>query len=214
MDCSTFRDNHAAYIDGVLGERALVAMQCHVRECPACAEHDTAVRRALLLFRNMPAIEPSPDFSARLHERIRAARGRDAPAYRQGPGLSAFAAAAAVVVATGYVAVGTFNWATPTRELALMPVVATASPARTPPARQPREAPQPAESPESPESPGSLSQLVRAVGEDDATPSPLTSPTIVASVSAGLPVWPAAFLAQEAPMHFAASEFKLVSLSP
>jgi Putative zinc-finger len=212
MDCSTFRDNHAAYIDGVLGERALVAMQCHVRECPACAEHDTAVRRALLLFRNMPAIEPSPDFSARLHERIRAARGRDAPAYRQGPGLSAFAAAAAVVVATGYVAVGTFNWATPTRELALMPVVATASPARTSPARQPREAPQqPAESPESPES---LSPLVRAVGEDDATPSPLTSPTIVASVSAGLPVWPAAFLAQEAPMHFAASEFKLVSLSP
>ncbi len=211
MDCSTFRDNHAAYIDGVLGERALVAMQCHVRECPACAEHDTAVRRALLLFRNMPAIEPSPDFSARLHERIRAARGRDAPAYRQGPGLSAFAAAAAVVVATGYVAVGTFNWATPTRELALTPVVATATalPAKTSPARQSREAREPAESPES------LGPLARAVSEEeDATPSPLTSPTIVASVSAGLPVWPAAFLAQEAPMHFAASEFKLVSLSP
>jgi hypothetical protein len=210
MDCSTFRDNHAAYIDGVLDERALVAMQCHVRECSACAEHDTAVRRALLLFRNMPAIEPSPDFSARLHERIRAARGRDAPAYRQGPGLSAFAAAAAVVVATGYVAVGTFNWATPTRELALAPVVATAaSPARTLSARQSREARDPAES-----SPESFGPLVRAVREEDATPSPLTSPTIVASVSAGLPVWPAAFLAQEAPMHFAASEFKLVSLSP
>gem|GEM_PF-3103954 len=34
-------------------------------------------------------------------------------------------------------------------------------------------------------------------------PSPLTTPTIVASMPAGMPLWPAVFVAQQAPWHFA-----------
>jgi hypothetical protein len=42
--------------------------------------------------------------------------------------------------------------------------------------------------------------------------SPMVSPAIVASVSMGMPVWPAALLATQAPVHFATSEFSLASL--
>ncbi|HTA73010.1 MAG TPA: hypothetical protein VK733_02000, partial [Gemmatimonadaceae bacterium] len=42
--------------------------------------------------------------------------------------------------------------------------------------------------------------------------SPMASPAIVASVSMGMPVWPAALLAAQAPMHFAVTEFQVVSL--
>ena len=37
----------------------------------------------------------------------------------------------------------------------------------------------------------------------EAESSPLTTPTIVASMPAGMPLWPAVFVAQQAPWHFA-----------
>ncbi len=198
MQCSTFRDNHAAFIDDVLGPGELVAMQYHLIDCPSCAHHDTTVRRALLLFRNLPTIEPSADFSARLHARLRAAargRGRFIGGRlvdRKVSGLGAFAAAAAVVIAAGYLTVSTASPTAPIQELALTPVVASA-----------------------PEPQREFVRAVRAaVDDDDAIASPLAGPTIVASVSAGMPMWPAAFLAQQAPVHFAASAFKLVDLHP
>lgn len=43
--------------------------------------------------------------------------------------------------------------------------------------------------------------------------SPLANPALVASVSTGMPVWPVALLAEQAPMHFANSEFQLTSFN-
>lgn len=77
MDCSAFRHHHVAYVDDTLPGDLLVAAVRHVAECPACARHDTAVRRSLLLARNMcqgRGLECSPDFEARLEARLRAMR--------------------------------------------------------------------------------------------------------------------------------------------
>jgi hypothetical protein len=72
MDCRSFRRHHLAYLDNTLPGELLVAAECHVIECEGCARHDTAVRRALMLARNLAPIEPSADFQARLEARLRA----------------------------------------------------------------------------------------------------------------------------------------------
>lgn len=74
MDCSAFRRHHVAYVDDTLPGELLVAAARHVGECEACARHDTAVRRSLLLARNIcggDRLECSPDFAARLEARLR-----------------------------------------------------------------------------------------------------------------------------------------------
>jgi hypothetical protein len=167
MNCGSFRENHGAFIDDALDELERVAMHGHRAECPACAAHDTAVRRALLLFRNMPTIEPSPDFSRRLQARLRADKASRTSRIGE---FGAVASAVAGIVAAGYLTVAVFGTHSRlTAELALSPVVAEAAEPTPPPINI--YAPQ--------------------------------SPAIVASVSAGLPVWPAAMLAAQAPMHIA-----------
>jgi hypothetical protein len=133
MDCRYFRNQHLAYLDNMLDDAELAAMQAHLVECEACSRHDTAIRRGLLLFRNLPAIEPSPDFSTRLNAKLQQLHQADlrAAAYR-GPGVGSFIAAAASVVAVGFLAASALKATSPARELALTPVVATA-PALPPP---------------------------------------------------------------------------------
>lgn len=77
MDCSAFRRHHLAYVDDTLPGDLLVAAARHAAECPACARHDTAVRRSLLLARNVCQLECSPDFAARLEARLQAALAED-----------------------------------------------------------------------------------------------------------------------------------------
>ena len=79
MDCREFQDNHFAFIDDTLCGIELVAMQRHIAECEKCADHDTQVRRSLLLFRNLPRIEPSAGFSERLNDRLRALKNEEKP---------------------------------------------------------------------------------------------------------------------------------------
>ena len=78
MDCSAFRRHHVAYVDDTLPGDLVVAAARHVAECPACARHDTAVRRSLLLARNLARdtapLECSADFGARLEARLAAVR--------------------------------------------------------------------------------------------------------------------------------------------
>jgi anti-sigma factor RsiW len=71
MDCREFCDQHVAYVDDTLAGIELVRMQRHMAECDSCAKHDAKIRRSLLLFRNLPPIQPSPDFSERLEARLR-----------------------------------------------------------------------------------------------------------------------------------------------
>lgn len=196
MDCGSFRDNHAAFIDNALDDVELGAMRTHRAECTDCAEHDATIRRALLLFRNMPTIEPSPDFGRRLNARLRQTERSLAwshAAGMRGPSWTTFAWAASGVLAAGYILVATIGGPVSggamavarSTELALAPVVVTA---HVPKAR------------------------VDSAPIGPLRASPMASPAIVASVSMGMPVWPAALLAAQAPMHFATTEFQVVSL--
>jgi hypothetical protein len=84
MDCSAFRRHHVAYVDDTLPGDLVVAAARHAAECPACARHDTAVRRSLLLARNLSRdfapLECSADFGARLEARLAAVRAEGAAA--------------------------------------------------------------------------------------------------------------------------------------
>lgn len=82
MDCREFREQHLCYVDDTLPGVELVRMQMHLTECPECARHDATIRRSLMLFRNLPRIEPSPDFSKNLERKLRDAKLEDAAAIR------------------------------------------------------------------------------------------------------------------------------------
>jgi hypothetical protein len=71
MDCRSFRDNHSLYVDLRCSAVEEDDFRRHAAECERCARHDMLVRRSLMLVRNLPTIEPSPDFQARLHARLR-----------------------------------------------------------------------------------------------------------------------------------------------
>lgn len=124
MDCRDFRSKHAAFVDDVLPGVEMAAMRRHLAECTACARHDTKVRRALLLFRNLPEVTPSDDFTERLNARLRASRASAAGVLHPGPGLGTFAGAAAVVVTLGYLTAIAAETREP-RDVVLPPVVAT-----------------------------------------------------------------------------------------
>lgn len=178
MDCRAFHHHHLAFVDDTLPAVDMVAMQAHLGECEACAAHDALVRRSLMLLRNLPPIEPSPGFTARLNARLQAMGPVDVVGASRlhgtgGPGIRGFVAAAVGVVAFGYLTASAFDWTGPAHPLRMAPVIASA-----------------------PEPP----------------PPPLASPAFMASVSMGMPVWPAAIMAEQAPVHFARSEFRLTSL--
>ena len=97
MDCSAFHRHHVAYVDDTLPHDLVVAAARHAAECAACARHDAAVRRSLLLARNLATRAPltcSADFAARLEARLRAecgtargaARGASVPPDAMVPG--------------------------------------------------------------------------------------------------------------------------------
>jgi hypothetical protein len=70
MTCRAFRKSHMSFIDGLLSDRQTAAMFAHRDGCEKCARIDVAVRRGLLVARNLPDIQPSPDFMVRLQERL------------------------------------------------------------------------------------------------------------------------------------------------
>ena len=193
MDCRSFRKHHLAYLDNTLPGELLVAAECHVIECEVCARHDTAVRRSLLLARNLAPIEPSADFAARLEARLRAelaasaergeSRGhgdatdldigtldRTALIHRAlGSRTRAAALAAGLLLLAGGAAL---DWSEPA-ELRHPPVLAT------------RPQPEP-------------------------TP-PFVAAELVTSASTGVSVWPAALLADQIPAQLMGAQFQTVS---
>jgi hypothetical protein len=173
MHCSDFRKRHLSFLDGTMSEADVVAMQLHLNECHGCARYDTALRRGLLVFRNLPRVQPSADFAARLHARLRAL-GRPDPGAElfRAPGLGAFVAAASVV-AIGFVAASMLHWTEMRRDLMLEPVVATSP----------------------------------------ALPPPLVDYPFIAASSTGIPMWPAAVLAEQATVHFVHAEAHFATLS-
>jgi hypothetical protein len=177
MDCRTFRKRHLAFVDNTLSGLDTAEMREHLRDCPPCAKLDTSLRRSLLLVRNLPCIEPSAEFSARLAARLAEERSREVaplPMYR-GPGVRTFVATAACIVALGFVTVSTMD-RNATERLPLLPaVVATPNPS-----------------------------AMMATSADE-------TPAFMATVSTGLPVWPAMLLGDEAQIRFATSEFQNIA---
>ncbi|MBK5187863.1 MAG: hypothetical protein JJD97_06425 [Gemmatimonadaceae bacterium] len=168
MDCLEFRNQYLAYVDQTLPQTAQSAAGAHLASCSMCARHDLAMRRGLMVLRNLPSVQPSSDFYDRLTTTLHRMERAEARAARfRGPGLGSFTAAAAGVVGIGFLAAAVFNWTAQSRNLALAPVVARAP----------------------------------AV-----TPYPVTNSSFVASASAGLPIWPAAMLVDQAPVRFASEE--------
>jgi hypothetical protein len=123
MDCRDFQDKHALFVDLMCSAVEEKEMREHVRQCPKCSRHDTVVRRSLLLVRNLPVIEPSPDFQARLAARLRAAAIAPVVTPVPRPSYRAFVAAAAGVAFVTYLAIGVVSRAA--EPVRMMPVVAT-----------------------------------------------------------------------------------------
>jgi anti-sigma factor RsiW len=126
MDCREFCDKHVAFVDDTLAGIELVRMQRHIAECESCAKHDAKVRRALLIFRNLPLIEPSADFSQRLEARLlRECHGEDFLATTQrNLRRGAIAATLASAAMLGYIATTLYHSDSP-RDLVMPPVVAS-----------------------------------------------------------------------------------------
>jgi hypothetical protein len=174
MDCRHFLENHCAYIDDTLAGIELVAMQRHIAECRSCSERDAKVKRALLLFRNVPQIQPSRDFEKNLQERIKMCSPTDSRITNRPSILTAGIAAAVISIAMlGYIAFS-LPRIEASRDIMMPPVVAS-------------------------------------IPELDIPSVSAGGPAIVASVSAGLPIWTAALYAEQAPQHFARPEVTLVS---
>jgi hypothetical protein len=125
MDCRDFQENHFAFVDDTLPGIELVGMQMHLLECEKCAKQDAAIRRSLMLFRNLPSIEPSPDFSSRLQQKLDLVRAADMTA-AQSSGSRKFAAAIAFtsVVMLGYIGLSLRQVDFP-QDIILPPVVAS-----------------------------------------------------------------------------------------
>jgi hypothetical protein len=174
MDCREFCDQHLAFVDDTLAGIELVRMQRHLLECEVCARHDAKIRRALLLFRNLPSIEPSADFSRRLEARLRTCQNDNLfVTTPHNLRRSAIAATVASAIMLGYIGSTLFHSDTP-RDLVMSPVVAT-------------------------------------IPEPELTPITTSTPAIVASVSAGLTIWPAALFAEQVPVRFAHSSLELAN---
>ncbi len=125
MDCREFCDQHLAFVDDTLAGIELVRMQRHIAECESCAKHDARIRRALLLFRNLPSIELSADFSHRLEVRLRECHNEQLASTHRNLRLGAFAAALASLAMLGYIGTTLYDHANGPRDLVMSPVVAT-----------------------------------------------------------------------------------------
>ena len=173
MNCREFRSKHAVYVDDTLSSVDIDAMALHRQLCERCSQLDTRVRRALLVARNLPTIQPSAAFSQRLHARLEAERSAGAFLPRSDEaivpaGRSILAGRYAALVAGMLMVAGVAG-------------VLTVTSAR--------------------EAVIHMAPVIASLPETDV--SPMATPTMVASVAAGMPMWPAVFVAQQAPWHFA-----------
>lgn len=64
--CSEAGRDLSAYIDGALDQKARAAIETHIAECSACASELKFMSEVDADINRLPAIEPSPFFSARV----------------------------------------------------------------------------------------------------------------------------------------------------
>lgn len=179
MNCREFRRKHDAYLDDTLSGVDLDAMAGHRSLCESCSRLDTRVRRALLVAHNLPTIEPSARFTARLQLRLKqerallaaagASREMTAAHSWRPLSMSAYTAVVAGILAAAGLALTITGMGQEQDVIRLAPVVATLP---------------------------------------EAEPSTLATPAMVASMPTGMTVWPALYVAQQAPWHFASDAIR------
>lgn len=174
MNCREFRRRHDAYIDDTLSGVELDGMARHRQRCERCARLDTRVRRALLLARNLPTIELSKGFGERLQLRL---------THERALGV-AMRVARAPLSTSGWRPMSMGSYAALAAGILVVAGMATTMSVL-----------------------GGTRQIIRlapvVASLPEPEPSTLATPAMVASMPAGMPVWPAVFVAQQAPWHFA-----------
>jgi hypothetical protein len=174
MNCREFRRKHDAYIDDTLSGVELDAMARHRSLCDACARLDTRVRRALLVAHNLPAIGLSPHFAERLELRIAQERAL----------MSAARASNGVLTDGRWRPMSAGSYAAMAAGILAVAGLAATVAGVTREQEMIRLAPVVAMQPE-------------------LEPSTLATPAMVASMPTGMTVWPALYVAQQAPWHLA-----------
>lgn len=123
MYCREFKEKHVGFVDDTLAGIELVEMRRHLDECESCAKLDTKIKRALLLVKNLPPIDVSPNFSERLNARLSECREARAPSggIRKRIAAAMTLAAAAMI---GYIAI-TLDKVERANDLVMAPVIAS-----------------------------------------------------------------------------------------
>ncbi len=135
LTCRRFRAQHAEWVDLDLKLEQALAMERHSAECPACRTHDTSVRRALLVMRNMPDMRPSAHFMASLEERLAGEReAHRASVSRHRPPTGR----AMIVVAASLIAMAWLSERRPPAGLPMAEQAALALPREVPSVEMPR----------------------------------------------------------------------------
>jgi anti-sigma factor RsiW len=180
MDCRNFRKQHLAYVDDTLSGDETSLAKSHLHDCDPCREHDTLVRRSLMMARSLPPIEPSTEFQEKLRASLEACREERAkklaraaarPAARKGPNPPHTLAALAAGMVIGALAWSglTSSFGKPAT-VAMQPVIAT---------------------------------------QPDSASHPYITPALMQAMSTGNPVWPAAVLIEDVPTYFVTADFHL-----
>lgn len=128
IDCREFRDRHVGFVDDTLSAVEMDAMLRHLQACPQCSRQDTAVRRGLLLVRNLPRLEASPEFVARLNLRLQELGTLDGQAEisrQYGYSIAVFTSLAAGLALAAYVVLEVSYRHSSVPEIRLAPVIAT-----------------------------------------------------------------------------------------
>ncbi len=174
MNCREFRRQHDADLDDTLSGFGREAMARHRSVCDACARRDTRLRRALLVVHNLPAIEPSARFSERLQRRLAHERALMAMTHAS-PGT---------IIESWWRPLSTGAYAAMAAGVLVAAVLAATVVGR-----------------------GSERDVIRLAPVVATRPAPepstLATPVTVASMSTGMTVWPALYVAQQAPWHLA-----------
>jgi hypothetical protein len=177
MNCREFRRKHDAYVDDTLSGVDIEAMGRHLRFCAECAALDTRIRRSLLLAHNLPAIQPSAAFAERLQLRLAHERALKARQQDDAGSMMGLMTRHRSPFSTGtYVALVTGI------AMAAGVTMSVMLASDTDPAIR-------------------LAPVVASAPEPE--PSPFATPAMVASMPAGMPIWPAVYVAQRAPWHLA-----------
>ena len=70
MTCQEFLSRHAEYIDGRMDGEGSARLKGHIEGCESCRRYDRVLRQGLALYRELPPVAPSEDFSERLQHRL------------------------------------------------------------------------------------------------------------------------------------------------